>query len=648
VEYYISVPTRKGVLGLNPEQYEQRMEKARKLMNEKKIDEAEKILRKLLPEAENIGEKEKIIVLNNLASIAHLREKDEQGLALLEPYLQADTPVESPYTFGLAAQMYARLDRRDEAKRCLNQAVKIYDKKLPHLREQGLDPQSWYEYTVQLMRAAGALGDHRRVIDLYKKYERYHVSWENRYGAGIACFNLKRYKQAASIWDPLNRIGNFIIPMQRVAFLMERDVIPHFALSYEPPDWDEIEEKFRDAEGDREKQEEALQTGLIRMVMLDTLFDEQREEKEKKNAIQLLVSFGGEWGKELALGLLESALVLKEVKMSAVFALVERGVYKEGEEVPVLIDGKETVVKVEKKEISMEPDQELDPICDRALALRDEGKIDEAIALLEPLYQRGNFYPRAMITLANLYRNKKEWEPAREILEILADGFPDEPVIIVNLAGLCLERGAFDQALQYIDRFDMADLNEEFKKKVDYIRSMAEQRLTPYDAMERLKNLYKGELEEDLRSEIEEKKITPESTLSRGLRNMPNEWLLNICELHGIAPRQQRLQREKAIISHLSDPAHLKEATRKLNSSEQEMLAYLLGRDGWAPLSAVSRKFGKMEGDGFYWDEEEPQSTTGKLWSKGLVIVGRAIIKNRQVKIAAVPADLRPLLEQIL
>ncbi|MDY6826604.1 MAG: hypothetical protein SVV67_05435 [Bacillota bacterium] len=633
---------------MNHEQYAQLMEKAHKLTNEQEFDEAEKILQKVLPVAESMGEKEKVVVLNNLASIAHLHGEYEQALALLGPYLAEDTPVESPYTFALAAQASACLNRPDQAKSFLNRAVKIFESMLPYIREQDVNSRSWFEYTVHLMWAAGALGDHRRVIDLYKKYERYHVRWENRFDAGIAYFNLKRYKQAVSIWGPLNKIGKFIVPLQRVAFLMGRDVIPHFELGYNFPDWSEIIERYEDAEGDREKQEEALQDGYIRVTLLDTLFDEQLDDKKKKNAINLLVSFGGEWGRELAMRLMDSAVVSTDVKMGALLALVERGVYKEGEEVPILIDGQETMVKVEKKEISLEPDPKLDQICDRALALRNEGKIDEAIALLEPLYERGDFYPRAMVTLANLYRNNEEWEPAWDILEFLAESFPDEPLFIVNLAGLCIEREAFDEALQYIDQVDTSELNEEFKNKISFIRSMAEQRLSPGSFMGRLKNLYQGDLEEDLRSDIEEKKITPGSTLSRGLKNMPNEWLLNICEVHGIDPCQRRPQREKAIIAHLTDPVYLKEAVRALNTSEQEMLAYLLNREGWAPLSAVSRKFGKMAGDGFYWDEKEPQSTTGRLWSKGLIMVGRAIQNNRQVKIVAIPADLRSMLEQIL
>jgi len=630
---------------LNSDKYGQLMEQASKLISENKLDDAEKILQELMPHTEN---KERIIVANNLATIEYARGNIEQALSLLEPYLEADSATQSPYTYGLAAQLYAQLERRNEAERLLKQAKEAFEKKLPYLREEGIEPYSWYEYTVQLMRAAGVLGDHRRVIELYKKHERYHVSWENRFNAGIAYFNLKRYKQAASIWDSLNRIGNFIIPLQEVAFLMERDVIPHFELSYNPPEWDKAIEQFKDAGNDRKKQEKVLEDGQIRVVLIDTLFGEQTQEEKKKNAAKLLIDYGRDWGKELGQRLLESALVSYEIKAEAVFALVERGVYKEGEEVPIWIDGKETVVRVEKKEVSMEPDQELDQICDRALALRNKGQINEAIALLEPLYQEGNFYPRAMITLANLYRNTGEFEPALRIFKPLTDIMPDEPVVMINLAGLYVESGQFDQALQCIAEIENENIDESYKERLDSIRRLAEQRLTPGDYADQLTDDHMYKVEENLRTEVEEKKITPESTLSRGLKNMPNEWLLMICAIHDIDPCRLRSQREKAIIDYLTDPAYLKQAVQELTPGEHELLLFLLNKGGWALLSSVSRKFGKMEGDGFYWEEEEPQSTTGKLWSKGLVMVGKTIHNNRQVKIAAVPADLRPLLEKML
>jgi len=633
---------------LNSDQHEKLMDKASKLISEKELDSAEEILQNLLPLAKG---KDKNVIANNLATIEYARGNIKQALSLLEPYLVTGSAVESPYTLGLAAQLYARLERRKEAENFLNQAVKVFESKLPSLRKENIEPHSWYEYTVQIIRAAGALQDHRRVIDLYKKYERYHVSWENRFNAGIAYFNLKRYKQAASIWEPLHRTGNFIIPFQEVAFLMERDVTPHFELSYKPPEWDKVIEQFKNAGDDHETQERALEDGQIRLVMLDTLFGEQVREEEKKNAVKILIKYGKDWGIELGQRLLESALVAYEVKMSALFTLVERGVYKEGEEVRIWIDGKETVAKVEKKEVSTEPDQELDQLCDRAVELRKKGQFKEAIALLEPLQQRGTVYPRALVTLANLYRNISEYEKALPILGALSEIMPEQPAVMINLAGLYVETGEFDQALQCIAMIENEELDENFRERLDYMRRMAEQRLTPgeyaghsaddYDD-------YMNEVEEGLRGEIEEKKFTPESTLSRGLKNMPNEWLLMMCDIHGIDPCRLRSQREKAIVAHLTNPAHLKRAVQELVADEHELLLYLLSKGGWALLSSVSRKFGKMEGDGFFWEEEEPLSTTGTLWSKGLIMVGKAIQNNRQARIVAIPADLKPLLEKIL
>ena len=186
---------------------------------------------------------------------------------------------------------------------------------------------------------------------------------------------------------------------------------------------------------------------------------------------------------------------------------------------------------------------------------------------------------------------------------------------------------------------------EEEKKNA---AKMAKQRLTPGDYADHLTGNYMYQFAEDLRAEVEEKKITPDSTLSLGLKNMPNEWLLKMCAVHDIEPCRLRPQREKAIMAYLTEPANLKQVIQELTPDEQELLFFLLSKEGWALLGSVSRKFGKLEGDRFYWNEEEPQSTTGRLWSKGLIMVGKTIQNNRQVKIATIPADLRPLLEKII
>jgi len=67
-------------------------------------------------------------------------------------------------------------------------------------------------------------------------------------------------------------------------------------------------------------------------------------------------------------------------------------------------------------------------------------------------------------------------------------------------------------------------------------------------------------------------------------------------------------------------------------------------------MNGVSRKFGIMEGDGYFWadPQEEPQSPLGVLWSLGLVMVGRANINNRKCKIAAIPKEPRRPLAELL
>ncbi|WP_258359776.1 hypothetical protein [Moorella sulfitireducens (nom. illeg.)] len=71
-------------------------------------------------------------------------------------------------------------------------------------------------------------------------------------------------------------------------------------------------------------------------------------------------------------------------------------------------------------------------------------------------------------------------------------------------------------------------------------------------------------------------------------------------------------------------------------------------KGGSSRLNAVTRIFGSMQGDGFFWQDEPPASTLGRLWSKALVMVGKADLEGKRVKIATIPVELRQLLKDIL
>jgi hypothetical protein len=87
---------------------------------------------------------------------------------------------------------------------------------------------------------------------------------------------------------------------------------------------------------------------------------------------------------------------------------------------------------------------------------------------------------------------------------------------------------------------------------------------------------------------------------------------------------------------------------RDLGDEGYDLLAFLLEGGGWVRLNVVSRIFGTMQGDGYRWQESDPQSPLGWLWSSGLVIVGRARLESGYARIAAVPSDLQEKLASIL
>ena len=154
--------------------------------------------------------------------------------------------------------------------------------------------------------------------------------------------------------------------------------------------------------------------------------------------------------------------------------------------------------------------------------------------------------------------------------------------------------------------------------------------------------------DDEFREEIETKKISTTTNLIRGLKNMPNEWLLNICDLYKLKHGRLRRDREAKIVAYLTDSPNLKAIVEQLTNEERDLLRYLLQKGGFARLNAVTRKFGTLEGDGYYWYDYEPDSVTGKLWSKALIFIGRIIIDNRNTKIAVIPLELRSHLEKAL
>jgi len=587
---------------------------------------------------------------NNLAFALFMGGEPRRALEVLEPLLSPENGSNqaNPFTFALASRVHCSLVQEDLARHWLQQAVRRFDEGLAALRGTARmqDLYSFREYTVTIMRAAGDLRDHRLVFDLYRRWEPHHVSWENSFLAAVACFNMGRYKRAASLWSSIAHVYQLFSGMEQVASLLERGVVPPFELGYELYSMDKIQKMLQDAAAKEEARRRCVEDGFLRITMLAWILEEDGS-KSARETLYNLVYYGGEWGEKLGRQVLEGSKFSLPMKMAAANALMRRGVLREGEPVPMVIDGEQRLVQVKNISVVPEPDEELDEVVRRAVALRDQGQIEEATSLLRNLYQQEKFYPPAMMTLANLLRQQGELEEALQIMEILEEIAPEEPVVLFNLAALMLQMKEPKRARDYFNRINPGKTTEEFRSKLEKLEKEIENAEEVFYLLSEPERLMHSFMEEQ-RREIEEKHLPVDAPLARGLKNMPAGWLEGACQGYGLEPAPRRQEREKQLLEFLSSRENLAKAVEELDAEERELLGYLLRQGGWSRLNAVTRKFGAMDGDGFYWEELEPESPLGILWSRALVMVGRISLAGRRCKIVTIPLELRGPLEEIL
>lgn len=622
---------------------EEFVEKGKELLEEGNFRAAEKAFAKALELEEAVP------IRNNLALAVFMAGEPLRALRVLEPYagLGNKNPGANPFSHALAARIHCSLGQKEQARRQLQQAVRSFEEGMAELRRtrRGQGLHSFREYTVIIMRAAADLEDHRLVFDLYRRWESHHASWENKFLAAVACFNMGRYKRAASLWSSITHVHGLFSSMQQVAFLVERGIIPPFEMGYELYSTEKLKEMIEEAGASEEARRRYVQDGFFRMALLSWILEEDGS-KNAGRAAYILVNYGGSWGEKLGRQVLEFPGFSASLKVAAADALMARGVFREGEPVPMFVDGERRLVEIKETSVLLEPDEELDEIVDRAIQLGEKGQIDEAIALLQDIHREGKFYLRALMTLANLLRRKGELEEALQIMEMLEEIDPEEPAFLFNLSALMLQMGEPLRAREYLERIDSRELGEQFSEKLKELEreiERAEENLFLFDV-----DIMVRQFEEEQRKKIEEKPLPVDASLSRGLKNMPAHWLEGACISYGLEPARRRREREEQLRDFLSRYSNLEEAVQELHEDERELLKYLLQRGGWSQLNAVTRKFGPLNGDGFFWQEYEPESPLGVLWSRALVMVGRASLKGRRCKIAAVPLELREALGKIL
>ena len=569
---------------------------------------------------------------NNLALCHEQLGEYEEALAVLAPNLRSGaTP--SAFAHGLAARILHKLGRQEEAIAQLQLGIEDFALVLDFFRQTKTPPEEDFrEYLIVLQEAAGMLGRHRTVLELHKRWQSLYVSPHNWFLAGVAAFNLGRYRQAAGCWrlEGTLKEWRFLDDYRLVAEEVESGLIPPFPLPYQPLALEEMKKKI-------DKMKNGGECGLTGAEIASMLGYLLAGGFNNPAVLAGLIRYSGAWGERFARNLLLSNRVEKDVKFMVVSTLVESGRVAPDEPLRAIIDGKPQTITVKSLEVR-EGDEEAAAVWEEAKALRDAGRTEEAEELLHGLIERGIFFPPAAITLANLLRQREAWEEAGALLSTLEELDPENPRILFNIAAFHLQRGDLEKAREYFGRIEPPSEDEDFQEKC---RLLAEQ---IFQAALSASILADGS--RMLREIQEEKPISPGLNLLQGLRRHPPEWLRAACLVYGIEPARRKEDRVKQLHAHIiADPGR---ALKGLSPKARECLRHLLGEGGRARLDLLEDRFGSTAEDGFYWSEEPPRSPLGELRLRGLVYIGRAKKETGRPKVAVVPEDLRGALGKYL
>lgn len=217
---------------MRKESAEELVEKGRHLLDQRDYEGAGKLF------AQALAMEDAPPIRNNLAMARYLGGKPEKALEIVSPNIREGAPY-NPFAHALAAQALAALGQKEEARKQIKGAVQDFEKGAAEMRRAtGAVADFWREYTVMVQRAAATLGNDRLVLDIFRRWQRYHISWENKYMAAVASFNLGRFRQAASYWVSIANTVDFASEMQQVTLLVERGIIPPFTMDYDYPSMD--------------------------------------------------------------------------------------------------------------------------------------------------------------------------------------------------------------------------------------------------------------------------------------------------------------------------------------------------------------------------------------------------------------------------
>ncbi len=158
--------------------------------------------------------------------------------------------------------------------------------------------------------------------------------------------------------------------------------------------------------------------------------------------------------------------------------------------------------------------------------------------------------------------------------------------------------------------------------------------------------------DESRRKAAQNQTISVHLSLAEALAKLPSPWLEAACQAHQI-DQHSRSAKLNALSDALTDPGALRRCVAQLPLRARRALKRVVDNGGWMRLAELTKEFGRMDSDGWFWDQQPPKSCLGGLCRCALLFIGRGLVdagsrRRRWLKVAVIPAELRAPLQRAL
>jgi Flp pilus assembly protein TadD len=246
------------------------------------------------------------------------------------------------------------------------------------------------------------------------------------------------------------------------------------------------------------------------------------------------------------------------------------------------------------------------PICNLASYFLDEGKVEEALALIAPLNELPQFHPMELAFLsfvrARIHLYKNENELAQKNLETALQVYPD-----------------YEPAKKLLNKLTMMNM----------IKDSFSQMFSRYRSRQ-------GEKRIRLRSMIK----TPDPTLEEALSIYNKESLKGIASL--VMPRggwsgYKKAQLHEHLVKYLMEPGSISRLLDTLTSEDKTAFHQVLDNGGHMDWDAFDAVYGNDLEESSYWFHNPPKTVMGRLRAHGLLV--EASVEDKFF--VCVPIELR-------